>query len=261
MKQSCYYYDADISSTRYLKEDPILDTFPHFHDSVEFIFIKKGSAICHLENKKKLLEVGDIFFAESYETHYYETTNDDFSAIVLVVSREYLQTFRTLYPGLSFETFLTDKEKNKEIFQIMEDWLKRGTNLQILNYTCVSALFTTLVERYPLIERDFNQGDVLLKDLLRYIHLHYLEDITVISMAHELGYSPEYCSKVLKKVLKNGVRAYINSLRLKKANELMNDKSLNLSQLEILYQCGFTNPSTYYRVKKQFENNDFSMEE
>ena len=254
MKHSIYYYDADIASTIYLKEDPILDTFPHFHDSVEFIFIKKGAAICHLENKKKLLEVGDIFFAESYETHYYETTDDDFSAIVLVVSREYLQIFRSLYPGMSFETFLTDKEKNKDIFKLMDDWLSRGTDVQLLDHTFMNALFAFLFDRYPLIEIDENKGDVLLKDLLRYIHLHYLEDITVISMAHDLGYSPEYCSKVLKKILKKGVRNYINSLRLKKANELIKDKSLNLSQLEILYQCGFTNPSTYYRVKKQFEN-------
>ena len=86
-----------------------------------------------------------------------------------------------------------------------------------------------------------------------YIHQHYLEDITVISMAHDLGYTPEYCSKNLKKCLKNGVRSYINSLRIKRANELLSDKSLNLSQSEVLYQCGFSSPSTYYRVKKELE--------
>lgn len=256
MKRSCYYYDADIASTIYLKEDPILDTFPHFHDSMEFIFIKKGSAICYLESQKRLLEVGDIFFADSYETHYYETTTDDFSAIVLVVSRDFVQIFRNLYPGLRFDTFLTDKEKNKKVFQLMDEWLYKTTRTQLFNHSYINALFSLLIERYPLIEKKSSEGDALLKDLLRYIHLHYLEDITVLSMAHDLGYSPEYCSKVLKKVLKNGVRTYINSLRLNKAHELMNDKSLNLSQLEILYQCGFTNPSTYYRVKKQFENNE-----
>ena len=187
--------------------------------------------------------------------------DEDFSAIVLVVSREYLKIFRNLYPGLSFETFLDNKEKNKSIIEIMNEWLERGKNNHLLNHAYINRLFAALVESYPLIEKEAPQGNVLIKDLLRYIHLHYLEDITVLSMAHDLGYSPEYCSKILKKVLKKGVRTYINSLRLKKANELMNNKSLNLSQLEILYQCGFTNPSTFYRVKKQFESNENTSEE
>lgn len=256
MQQTHYYFDADIASTIYLKEDPILDENPHFHDSVEFIFIKKGSVLCHLEDTSKLLNEGDIFFAESYETHFYEAKTKEVSAIILVLSRDYTQIFRKLYPGLTFETFLADKELNKLIFKIMNEWLQVKNKTQIQNHGYVNMLFSLLIDRYKMINRHAYEGDILEKELLRYIHLHYLEDITVISMAHELGYSAEYCSKILKKCLKSGVRTYINSLRLKKANELLSDKSLNLSQSEVLYQCGFSSPSTYYRVKKQFEENE-----
>ena len=255
MKRSCYYYDADIASTIYLKEDPILDDAPHFHDSIEFIFIKKGNILCHLGDKTMLLSEGDIFFAESYETHFYEMQQPDVLAVVLVLSRDYTAIFRKLYPDLTFETFLTNKEANKPIFDLMNEWVNYPDKTQIFNHGKVNSLFALLIERYRTIPRHKYEGDILEKELLRYIHLHYLEDITMKSMAHELGYSPEYCSKVLKKCLKNGVRTYINSLRLKKANELIADKSTNLSQLEVLYQCGFSSPSTYYRVKKQLENN------
>lgn len=254
MKHPYYNFDADESFALYLKEDPLLEDVPHFHDSVEFIFIKKGNVECFLETNSQVLGVGDIFFAESYETHYYLAKEKEISAIVLVLSRDYIQTFRNLYPGLTFETFLTDKEKNAKIFEIMNEWLNTKNRTQIYNHAMVNLLFSSLVEKYEKINRHPYEGDILQKELLRYIHLHYLEDITVISMARDLGYSPEYCSKILKKCLKHGVRTYINSLRLRKAKEMLEDKSLKLTQLEVLYACGFSSPSTYYRVKKQIED-------
>lgn len=254
MEQTQYCLEADLSSAIYLKEDNLLGDNPHFHDSMEFIFIKRGYAVCHLDNETMTLHEGDIFFVESYQTHYYEAS-DDILAFVLVLSRDYTQTFRTLYPGLTFEPFLLDKEKNKELFHLMKEWVSSDNKTQLYNQGQASVLLSLLINKYNLVERGEYQGDILLKELLRYIHLHYLENITVISMAHDLGYTPEYCSKTLKKCLKNGVRSYINSLRIKRANELLLDKSLNLSQSEILYQCGFSSPSTYYRVKKELEGN------
>ena len=255
MLQPHYYLSADLTSTIYLKEDPILDDSPHFHDSIEFIFIKKGNVECHLENKTMVLSEGDIFFAESYETHFYKMLEPDVLAIVLVLSRDYTSIFRKLYQGLTFDTFLTNKKANEPIFDLMNKWVKCPEKTQIFNHGEVNSLFALLIERYRTIPRHKYEGDILEKELLRYIHLHYLEDITMKSMAHEFGYSPEYCSKVLKKCLNNGVRTYINSLRLKKANELLSDKSRSLTQLEVLYLCGFSSPSTYYRVKNELENN------
>ena len=131
MKQPYYNFDADESAAIYLKEDPILDDVPHFHDSVEFIFVTKGRIECFLESKSEILDYGDIFFAESYETHYYRPMSEEISAIVLVLSRDYIQTFRNLYPGLTFDTFLKDKEKNKKIFEIMSEWVTTKNRTQI----------------------------------------------------------------------------------------------------------------------------------
>jgi len=48
-------------------------------------------------------------------------------------------------------------------------------------------------------------------------------------------------------------REYINFLRIKRAEEMLADKSLKLTTLEILYRCGFNNSATYYRAKKKLE--------
>jgi YesN/AraC family two-component response regulator len=64
----------------------------------------------------------------------------------------------------------------------------------------------------------------------------------------------DYCSRIIKKYIGRDFRDYINMLRIRKAQALMLDKSLNMTTLEILYKCGFHSAATFYRAKKRFEN-------
>lgn len=101
----------------------------------------------------------------------------------------------------------------------------------------------------------FRNSDGVIKLLLEWVDAHYLDDdITMRSVAKRLGYSVGYCSEIFRSATKMNFRDYINVKRLKRANELFVDKTLNLTTLEILYQCGFKCSSTYYRVKKRLEN-------
>ncbi len=258
---SSQYYNvyADEPLFLYFKHDPILCSEPHFHDSIEFIFPTKGTIHAHLEGKVQAITPGDIFFAESYETHYYETDpGETISAYVLVISGEYIHAFRSLYSTSTFPTYMRDKEKNKAIYDFVESWFQ-ANRTQLLNYGNASVLLSMLVERYPFIPRKNYEGDIFLKQMLRYIHQHYLEDISLNTIAHDLGFSVAYCSKTLKNGLKTNFRSYVNSLRLRRAKELESDKSLSLTQSEILYQCGFNSPATYYRVKKQLESHEVNF--
>lgn len=247
-----YNIEADEYLHIFFEEDFYLEERPQFHDSIELIFMTKGSAKAHLEDKCEIINPGDIFFVESYETHYYEMLGQ-IKAIVLVLSREYLDHFRQIYKGLTFQTYLKDKNKNAPIFEFVREWMGHENKSRLFNHGKADILFTMLLDSYPLIKRHEYVGDVFLKELLRYVHLHYLEDISLASMAHDLGFTVEYCSKTLKKGLNCNFRTYINSLRLKKVAELEADKSLNLTQSEILFKCGFSSPATYYRVRKQLE--------
>jgi len=252
-KGQYYNFEADELFQIYFKEDPILEQNPQFHDSVEFIFITEGSIEAYLDDKCNVLTKGDIFFAESYETHCYKQLSDNLKAFVLVLSREHIQSFRTMYPGVTLPTYMLNKEDNKKAFEIIKQWSEEKERTNLMNVSFAGLLFSALIDKYPLIKRHDYVGDIFLKELLRYIHLHYLEPISLKDLSHELGYTVEYCSKTLKTAIKCNFREYINLLRLRKARELLSDKSLNMNQSEVLYMCGFSSTATYYRVKKQLE--------
>lgn len=102
----------------------------------------------------------------------------------------------------------------------------------------------------------FRNGDGLIKNILEYIEANYLEDITIKSVSKKMGYSVGYCSKLLRDAVGENFRDYLNRKRLKKAEELSLDKTLNLTKLEILYQSGFKSPSTFYRASTKLKEQD-----
>ena len=252
--KSQYSIDADEHLHLFFEEDRYLEERPQFHDSIELIFMTSGKAIAHIENHQEEIVPGDIFFVDSYSTHFYEMIGD-ITAIVLVLSREHTERFYRLYNGLTFNPYLKNKEKNKEIISFVKAWMNKENRTTLYNYGCTDILFSMLVERYPLIKKQDSKADTAIKEFLMYIHQHYQEDITLNSMAHDLGYTVEYCSRVLKKALNVNFKTYVNTLRLIKAKELEADNPQKLTQSEILYKCGFNSPATYFRVKKTLSDN------
>ncbi len=250
------YYSGETDKAKYiyLKKDWLLQPDGEFHDSVEIIFMLEGEAEAFLNSKSNLLSKGDIFFVDSYEGHWYKCLTDSVLAFVLVLSREYLQNFYELYEGQTFMTHMGDKEKNERIFKLIENWYEEKEKTHIKDLGYANLLFSYFIESYPLTKRGHKrQRDEFIVQLLLYIHEHYLENVSLNRIAKDLGYSKDHCSKIIKKYVGRDFRDYINMLRLRKANSLLSDKSVNMTTLEILYKCGFQSPATYYRAKKRFE--------
>lgn len=254
---SVKYYSGETDKAKYIyfKKDYLLQPCGEFHDSIEMIFVLKGEVEAHLNSQTYKLNAGDIFFVDSYEGHWYKHVAEGVLAYVLVLSREYLHTFYELYPGQTFATVFNDKDKNKEVFDLVDKWYVEQSKTHIKNIGYVNVLFSYLIDRYPLTKRiQKNERDQFIVQLLLYIHDHYLEDITLASVSKTLGYSKDHCSRTIRKYVGRDFREYVNMLRIKKANELFADTSVNLTTLEILYKCGFQSATTYYRAKKHFEN-------
>ena len=53
--------------------------------------------------------------------------------------------------------------------------------------------------------------------VLRCINEHFTEDISLASVAQEIGYTKEYCSKIFRDIVGVRFRDYLNLLRLRKA--------------------------------------------
>jgi len=246
-----YLLEADLERNIYLKEEISLSDFGHFHNGVEFIFMIEGQIQARAHTKLMTVSADEIFIVNSFEYHRYEKLTPNIRAIVLVLSREYLSDFREFYKGKILPTHLDCKEKNTDIIALMRSWLVESEKSYLLNFGYSNLLFSKIVERYGLTEIQESREKTVTLKLLKYINENYDKDITLQQIARELGYTKEYCSKILKEVIGIGFRQYINSLRLRKARTLLDGrKESKLTTLEIIYQCGFNSAATFYRAFK-----------
>lgn len=247
-----YLSEADIKWNLYIKEEPQLEPLGHFHEGIEMVAVLEGEAEAFHINHSEKLQAGEIFFADSFDCHHYRQISEKIRAIVIVLSSEYMSVFQNLYHGKTLPSFMKDREKNKEIIQLMQNWLAEEENNFILNVGYSNLLFAKLIKNYELELKNVSKDKSVSVKLLEYINEHYAEDISLTSVSKMLGYTKEYCSKIFAEVVGMSFRDYLNFLRLKKAEEYFSlKKTTKQTTTEIIYKCGFNSTATFYRAKKR----------
>ena len=77
---------------------------------------------------------------------------------------------------------------------------------------------------------------------------HYMDDISLASVADTLHISPEYLSRTFKKQTGTNFNNYLNNIRLQHALELLKDYEMPIS--EIAMQTGFQSPAYFSKCFK-----------
>lgn len=256
MKTALYTSEADLRNAIYLKKDPRFITEPQFHEAMEFLFILQGAIQATIGKESRILYPGEIAFASSYQPHCYadltQGTLEHAEAYVLVMSLDYTKGFYKYYPDLTFDAFLTNRERNKAIFDLVRLWYEEPQRTHLLNVGYCDLMLSRLIAVYPLKKEERPKDEGLMLKLIRYINQHYLESLSLQDLAHEFGYTVEYISKILSESTKRNFREYVNFLRYRKAEELLTDPANQMTKLEIMSVCGFSSPVTFYRYQKKF---------
>lgn len=257
-----YFSEADLEQQIYFKDETILSDVGHFHNSVEFVFVLEGEIEARCLDEVRRVSAGEIFFAESFEYHCYKKCTPRIRAIVLVLSKEYTKVFEECFSGFTLPTYMTDVAANVDVFGMMRHWLHDGgeDRTYLCNFGYSNLLFAKLTKCYPLIPLVESKDKRVTVKILKYINEHYLEDISLSSVAKETGYTKEYCSKIFRDIVGIHFRTYLNLLRLRKAKELFADqKRMGFTVLEIIYKCGFSSTSTFYRAQKEAKDKNINF--
>ena len=257
-----YLAEADLERQIYFKDETILSEVGHFHDSVEFVFLLEGEIEARHLAEVRHMCAGEIFFADSFEYHCYKKCTPQIRAIVLVLSREYTKVFTDSYRGRTLPAYMTDTGFNADVIGMMSRWLQEegGHRTYLCNFGYSNLLFAKLVQRYSLVPIEEGKGKRVTVKVLRYINEHCTEDISLASVAKEIGYTKEYCSKIFHDIVGINFRDYLNLLRLRKAGEYFADrKRTGFTTLEIVYKCGFNSTATFYRALKAAKSKNITF--
>ena len=219
----------------------------HFHRSMELAFVRKGSAKIVINSEEKILHEGEISFANGYDIHYYDGRGGS-SLFILVFGDRYGSD--PMLAGKRFDNFLTDRERNKILFEFLGRLPDDGRELnELLKKGIVNTVLGVLVDIYGLREKQAEEKYTF-TEVLAYLEEHFREDITLEELAARFGYTKNYFSTLFNRFTGMHLRNYLNNLRVEKVNKLLeSDKTLTVTNA--VFACGFNSLNTYYRALRR----------
>ena len=223
--------------------------FPlHVHDVVEIVCATSGVQKMTLSGKQHTLMPGDIAVIFPAIPHAYDFVSRDATGVTLMFSPDVISEFTYQFRSMALENpILRSAEKPAELDFLIQDMQKRfpnhGNGLLFGYLHLFLAYLFTSIKPIPM-EKQMHFD--LSCQVLHYIGEHYVEPITLETVAHALGVSRIHLSHIFSQQLRINFRQYINALRIDRACFLLRNPSYSIS--EIAYLCGYGNPRTFHRA-------------
>ena len=227
-----------------------LSPTPHLHSHIEMILCDSGVSVATADSVDVKLEVGDLFIAFPNQVHYYvdevQTVEHRIAFISPDFCPEFSQIFKSMVPKIPI---VKNARDNSRILTAIESLIQLSKNADEYSEAeargCVLILMSEIFRNVELIEKEPYDND-LVKDIITYCYENFSTDISLQSIADELHVSRCYVSRLFSRRLHIGFNDYINSLRVRKACDLL--KKSEQSVTDIAYVVGYNSVRTFDRV-------------
>ncbi|MBD2862352.1 AraC family transcriptional regulator [Paenibacillus oceani] len=155
--------------------------------------------------------------------------------------------------------FDLDGEQREDFTKLIEDIFREyhsdrlGKNTVMkskLSEACVFLLRTVQEQEQPhAVWNSDKTGTVM--EMLKYIHLHYTEELSLSQLSELLDRNPSYLSSIFKRHVGQSFVGYVHALRIGRAASLIVTTPMTIS--EIALEVGFDNFRTFSKVFKEIK--------
>lgn len=132
------------------------------------------------------------------------------------------------------------------------DYILKPIDPQDLNNS-IAAAMTEIEKEFSasgiIREDSAATGNPLINEVLHYIGKHYMEDLSLSSLADTFFLSKEHLSRLFKRETGTNLFSYIMELKLNDAKELLSSTEMTLE--EIAFKLGFSNGNYFSKVFKK----------
>ncbi|MBQ7381057.1 MAG: helix-turn-helix transcriptional regulator [Clostridia bacterium] len=228
----------------------------HFHYQFEFLIVWEGEVKVKISGKEYVLHRGDVCFSLPFEPHSY-TTPEASRSICFVFAPEIIASFYKIIN--QHKAHKNAFALDTDLFGYIERMCAEGQSYtpDISSTEKVGMLYLLLSQidrKCPLSSGDAISENTELCDItLKYLSQHFLEPISLESVARELGYNKSYLSRAVKEQSGMGFVHHLTSLRIFHAArliELSADSGDESSFSAIAFECGFGNIRSFNRSFK-----------
>ena len=229
------------------------------HDFFEIYCALDGNITFTVDGKKIELEKEDIVLLPPMTEHQEMISEREADRVILWLNPWYLNRISSRKTNLN-QCFVSAEKKG---YLLREDPAMRKKIINMLlelRYEMHEKEFghdimcDSLVEHLLiLLERHLNlntmAGNANIQQVIRYINLHYTEEIRLSQLAELTDMTPVSFSRFFKLRTGKSLSDYIIDIRLGHATRQLVDSTKTVA--EICYECGFNNLSNFNRIFKK----------
>ena len=236
----------------------------HWQNSMELVFVKKGTGMVYVDLDPFTARAGDIFVfvpgmlhsLSQYPGEAMEYENIIFDVELLGGSSD-LCYQRYLLPLQSGRLPLPSRlAPGHPCYDIALEHLRRLENVnreRMLGYELqvkglLLSLLSLLVSQSDGVPPSDNTDTRRLKTILQYVTMHYTETLPVAEAAAVCQCSPSHFMRWFKQMTGQGFTEYLNAYRLNTAAELL--RTTDDTVLAVAERTGFKNLSYFNRAFK-----------
>lgn len=233
---------------------------PHMHREFEVIYNLGCDAVYSVYSESRRLAQGSYVVFNPNQVHEIVSIGTNPLMICLQIAPEFFENIDLTISYLEFDSFFLSDYENQRLPDLIKklsySYLCQEKNYNFECAALIYQIFKELLELFPYhistaIEKKSNEEKALrLKRILAYARNHYMEKISLQSLAKEENLSLTYLSRFIKDNLNRSFQDYIGELRYNQAKYLMRNTNKNL--MEICQECGY---SDYRYLHQAFVKN------
>ena len=242
----------------------------HDHDFVEIVYIIEGSSRHYINDEEFEVNAGDLLFINYGCTHAFHI-HEKMVAYNLMIRVDYFTKNMMKSDNLFYLLALTSFEKiqhelndksplvtfayseRNEIVSLFENVEKELSKDELGKALMLDAYINLLLCKVfrKIFVKDGEKDRLIPQDILDYISQHFNEKISLSDLSQRCFYNPAYFSRLFKKAFNMSFTDYIMDIRLKHCCELL--KTTDYAIATIIYECGFSDRTTFYeRFKNKY---------
>lgn len=254
-------HNPDIDVRFYLSVDGGSYVPPHWHNSLELVYMLEGSMTVIYEDKRVKINPTEISIVNPRVIHAVSAVKN--KALVLQIPNSIFEKYVPNYDLIRFNADINPKnavdktklDRLKKIFYDMYIVYDVRPNAYLLRFNSLFyELLYTLVHSYSYYisektaEYENKKLDKI-KDMMFYIEKNHKEKISTNNVASAFGYNSDYAARIFKEAIGMTMTQYLYEIRLNEVNNDLHFEDKTIS--DILEYHGCTNYKYFMKLFRE----------
>ena len=226
-------------------------TPPHVHNSMEFVYVTQGALELGVGQELFHMEKGDFAIAFPDVIHHYQVLSPGINKAICILAAPALggQFLDELQKYCPKDPVIKKEKLHSDIFSTVKtlaEETKTSARDTVVEQAYVQIILARSMPCFHFIEKSSIGSDDIIYQTVSYIAKHFREELSLESMAKDLGVSKYVLSRVFSGTFHRNFSQYVNEQRLNYVSTML--ECTNQTITEICMDAGFESQRTFNRV-------------